>query len=213
MMPGSKTKEAPKDNLENLVLYCVSVYSPYLEQPWHCWFTREDLTPPQRKPKHSSTRKIWMCHFWAVFFFLFLYWPLTPIPLSLPHWTTRLSSINIWLSCSKHGYLLLWFWLFYSVLSGPDSSNTSWERSLHGLAKRIHPIPDVGVTIIFKLISLTQCIRPYWSSLLGLGLRLSVIVLWNCSVSLSGHTKTSHPTPPWPGCFAGNVTHCLLDTW
>lgn len=64
----SKTTEAQKDNLEKLVLYCVRVYSPYLEQPWHCWFTWEDLTPPQRKAKHFSTRKILM------YFFLFCFY-------------------------------------------------------------------------------------------------------------------------------------------
>lgn len=35
----SKTKEVQKNNLENLVLYCVGVYSPNLEQPGHCCFT------------------------------------------------------------------------------------------------------------------------------------------------------------------------------
>lgn len=38
----------------------------------------------------------------------------------------------------------------------------------------------------------------------------SVIVLWNCSISLSHHTKTSHPTPL---CLACLLTLCCIVSW
>lgn len=76
--------------------------------------------------------------------------------------------------------------------------------------------PCIGAqTAVHMHLRHTECTGEYTLStlLLSSWFPPPVIVWQSCSISLSHHTKTSHPTPLCLACFVGIVSYCLLDTW
>ena len=121
-------------NLENLVLYGVRVNSPHLKTTrtvlfywkvisWVVTACKEDgwLETHKRKPKNFFYIK--KNGHTALFIFLAVFWPLTLMTLSLPHWTTVLTMKHL----AVFSFYLPWVRLVFQAKIPPWRIHLIWD--------------------------------------------------------------------------------------